>query len=150
MSVQRFRILLELGKHLEHNMVLVDAGIHRRNLALPERAIKRRVDHRRIDAQPGGRRAVDDQLRLQTMYLLIAVGIQDQRYGPQLRQKLGSPFVQVAQVIGLERVLILRVTAAAPYTDVLLSLKKESCTGDARQFAPQAVDNLVRGCFTLF
>ena len=59
--------------------------------------------------------------------------------------KRRRPGVELAQVFVGERVLILRVAAAAADLDVLLGLEKERGAGDAGEFAAQSVDDLVGG-----
>ena len=63
---------LEPGLNLEDDVVLVQLREHGRNLPLRERVVQRVVDVLRGNAEPGGGVAVDDELGLQAVDLLVA------------------------------------------------------------------------------
>ena len=82
------RVLPELRVHLHDHVVLVERGVHRRDLALAEGVVERVVDGLRRDAEARGRRAVDRQRGLEALDLLIAVDVGELG---QLPQPLRAP-----------------------------------------------------------
>ena len=75
--VQRLRVLPELRRHLHHHVILVLRVVDHRDLALAEGVVERVVDL--ADGQPEPRRggAVDDEIALQPLLLLIEVDVGD-------------------------------------------------------------------------
>src|SRR5437667_146047 len=70
--LELLRALLELGHHLQHDVVLVQLGEHDRDLPLAEGIVERLVDHRRRDAEARRGVSVDDERRAQPAVLRIA------------------------------------------------------------------------------
>ena len=69
--LQRFGILPVLGRDLHDHVVLVQRVVDGRDLALAEGVVERRRDAARVDAEPGRRVAVDRQVDLQAVLLLV-------------------------------------------------------------------------------
>ena len=113
--VQLAGVLLKVGLDLQDDAILVQLGEDGRDLALTEGVVEGVVDELRGDAQTRGRAAVDGQVDLQPLVLLVAAHV------PQLRQllqglhQLGGPAVQFIDVRVFEAVLVLR--AADPVLD---------------------------------
>src|SRR5437667_213458 len=78
-----------------------------RPLPLAEGVVQRVVDHQGRDAQPGGHGAVDRQRGLQSAVLLVGVDVDQAGHLPQFLQHLGSPLIQIFQVVSLQGELIL-------------------------------------------
>jgi hypothetical protein len=64
--------LLKLGIGLKDHVILVQLGVNRRDLPLPEGVVKRVVDRCRQNSQPRRGIAVNGQADLQPAVLLIA------------------------------------------------------------------------------
>ena len=93
---------------LHDDVILVDRGEDGRDLPLAEGVIERVVDLRRRQAEARGGVAVDDQIGLQRLGLLVRGHVlepsaRDQRVGQLLR-----PFVKLADVFRGQGILILR------------------------------------------
>ena len=86
-------------------MILVEARIHGRDLALPEGAVKRVVDRLGGDAEPRRRGAVDDQPACESFVLLVAVDIEQAAHGFKFFQHARRPDEQILDVVALQRVL---------------------------------------------
>ena len=74
--LEAFGVLPELRVHFEHHMVLVELGVHRGDLPLAEGIVKRVVDHLRGDAEPPRGGPIDNQGRLESLILLVAVQVE--------------------------------------------------------------------------
>ncbi len=79
--IELARIALELRRHLQHHVILVELGEHGRDLALAERVVERVVDGRGRDAEARGGVAIDHQMRIQAVVLLIGRDIAQLRAG---------------------------------------------------------------------
>ena len=62
-----------------HHMILIDRAVDRRDLALPERVIKRIVDLTHDEAETGCGVAIDDDVRFQAGLLLVGTHIRENR-----------------------------------------------------------------------
>ena len=69
--VEGLRVLPELWRYFHHHVVLVQRGVHRRDLGLPEGAVESRIDQLGGDSQPRCRLAVIHQPGLQAAILLV-------------------------------------------------------------------------------
>ena len=96
-----------------------------------------------VDAQPRRGVAIDDHGGLQALVLLVGVDVAQFGQRAQLLQQKRGPVVQVAQVLALQRVLILRLALAAADAEVLRRLQEQGRAGHHRQFAAQPADHLV-------
>ena len=105
--------LLELRRNLHDHVILIERPVHRRNLPLPKGVVERVVQGLRSNSQTAGRVAIDDQLRLQSLILLVRILVAQFRQRPQLLQQPRRPVVQVIQVRALQRVLVLRIAKSA-------------------------------------
>ena len=83
------------------------------------------------DAETRRRIAIDRQLRLQPFCLLVGVGVADLRNLSHSRQQFLRPFVEIADAVGAQRVLILRVAGPSTHTDVLRGLQIQCRPRDA-------------------
>ena len=99
-------------------MILVARDIDRRDLPLPERIIERVVDLADRDSKLGGQIAVDHQIGLQGLVLLIAADVGKSRIGLQRGDQLWRPFVQFVEGRALQRVLIGRIARTASGAEV--------------------------------
>jgi len=72
---QRLRILPVARGYFHDHVILVAGHIDGRNLTLAKRIVKRVVDLTDRDPQPGGGVAVDHQIGLEPLVLLVAVDI---------------------------------------------------------------------------
>src|SRR5205814_7085418 len=68
-GAQAGRVLPELGRRLQHHVVLVERGVHRGDRALSEGVVQRRVDGLRGDPHPRRGGAVDGEGGLQAAVL---------------------------------------------------------------------------------
>ena len=73
----------EDGVGLQHDVVLVEPAVQRRDLPLAEGVIKGVVDRRRRNTESGRRIAVDNDVGLQPAGLLVAVDIAQKFVLPQ-------------------------------------------------------------------
>ena len=89
--LQVFRAALKQRIGLEHDPILVQLREHRGNLALAERVVQCVVEHLRRDAQAGGRRAIDDDARLQALVQLIAGDVAQHRQRLQPLRESAAP-----------------------------------------------------------
>jgi hypothetical protein len=141
--VQRVRALPVLRRHLHHDVILVARSVDHRNLALAEGIIERVVDLRRGDAEPGRRGTVDHQIGFEPLLLLVGVDVGQFRELLQRRGDLGHPFVELGEIVALQRVLVLSVALPATGADVLHRLQKEARAGYLRELAAQPADDPV-------
>ena len=139
--IEAVGILLELGIHLHHHVVLVDALIHGGDLALAKGVVEDAIDGLGGDPQAAGGIAVDDQTGLQPAILQVAIHIAQLRKGAQLLQNDGRPGVEVLEVVSLQRILELRVAGAAADLQILNRLQITGSAGHGRQLGPQPVDH---------
>src|SRR5215467_10106204 len=70
---KRFRALLELRRHLHHNVILVEWKINRGHQTLSERVVESIVQGLWRDPQPAGRIPVDHKPGLKPLVLLIGI-----------------------------------------------------------------------------
>ena len=118
-ALQRLRALQVFGGELHHHAVLVERVVDHADLALAEGVVQRGVDgaHRHAQARRGV--AVDDERGLHALVLLVGVDVGQLR---QLRQRIAHarlPGAQIVELVGLQRVLVLRVGLPAADADVL-------------------------------
>ena len=124
-------------------MVLVLRGIDRRHLTLAEGIVEGVVDLAHRQPEPRRGRAIDDQIGLQPLLLLIEIDVGQERHLLQRGFELWRPFVDVVGVVALQRVLVLRVVGAPAGADVLRSLQEEPGTRDLVEFRPQSGHDLL-------
>ena len=143
MSLQRCRILRVARVDLHDHVILVERAVDDRDLALAECVVERVVDLGRRDAEPRGGVAVDDEIGLQALLLLVGVDVGQHRAVLQRLDELRRPLEQVIGVVGLQRVLILRVALPAAGADVLDRDQEQAAAGHLRELRPQPRDHLV-------
>ncbi len=124
-------------------MVLIARDIDRRHLALAEGIVESVVDLADRDTEPRRGVAVDHEVRLQALVLLVAVDVGKVRIALQGRRDLRRPVIELLQRRALQRVLILRVRGPAPDPDVLHRLQEQARTGHHRHLAAQPRDHPV-------
>ena len=81
------------------------------------------------------------------MHLLIGVHVAEFGDFREPGLKDGSPVVEIVEVVGLQRVLILRGTEAGAHAEILHGLKEESSTGDMRRGIAKTGDDFVGADF---
>ena len=89
--LQGLRSLLELRRHFHDDVILVEWPVHGRNLALPKRVVESIVQSRSIDSHAAGRIAIDDQLGLQSLILLVRVLVAQFRQAPEFLSANAAP-----------------------------------------------------------
>ena len=89
--LQRLRVLPVLRRHLHDDVVLVERIVDRRDLALAEGVVERVVDHAGVDAEPRRGRAVDHQIGLEPLVLLVGVDVAQLGQLLQRLEDLGRP-----------------------------------------------------------
>ena len=99
--VQLAGVLLKVGLGLQNDAILVQLGEDRRDDALTIGVVKGVVDELGGDAETRGRAAVDGQVGLQALALLIAAHVPELRQFLQGRHQLGGPDVQFVNIRGL-------------------------------------------------
>src|SRR5262245_32396709 len=124
-------------------MVLIELGVHGRYLSLAEGVIKCVVDHLCRNPEPAGSSSVDDQARLESLILLIAVNVEQPLHCLELLEQTWPPYEEVLHVVALQCVLVLRVARAAAHTQVLHRLKIERDRGNTSKLLTQPRNDLV-------
>ena len=107
--VERLRVLPELRRDFHHHVILVERGVHRRDLGLAEGAVESGIHQLGCDSEPGRRLAVIDQPGLQAAILLVRVHVGEFRSFLIWATTTGPHSNQVVHAVGPKRVLILRV-----------------------------------------
>ncbi len=142
--LQHLRALPELRRDLHDDMVLVEGVVDRRYLPLAEGVVERVVDLARRDAEPRRRRAVDREIGLQPLLLLVGIDVGQLRHGLQRLGDARRPGVEIGERVGLQGELVLRVALAAADADVLHRLQEERGAGNLAELAAQPCDHRVR------
>jgi hypothetical protein len=93
--VQVHRRLPVLRFDFQHNVVLVDGGIHGGNLGLAEGFVERVVEHLRGDAEARSGGTVIGKHGLKTAVLLVGIDVGEEPQFPHLLEKHGTPLHQV-------------------------------------------------------
>src|SRR5207237_6522199 len=105
---------------------------------------ERLVDHPRADAEPCGRRAVDDDWHLEASILLIAADVAQLGHFTHGADQARRPGVQRLQVVALQRELILGVAGSSIEAHVLDGLEIECGPRHLRALWPETRDDVVR------
>ena len=143
MSLQRRRVLLELGLHLEHDAVLVELREDRRDLPLAEGVVERVVDRCGVTpSRDAVSRSIVD-VRLQPAVLLVAGDVGELRQRAQRVDAAAATHVRKLGRVGvLERVLVLRAADAVLDGQVLHRLHVERDAVDVGEPRLQPADDL--------
>ena len=127
-------------------MVLVQRAIHGRDLALAEGVVKGVVEGLGAHPKTAGGVAVDHELGLQTVILLVSVHVGEHAGEAfELLQQQRRPLVEVFKILALDRVLILSGAKAAADGEVLRCLQKKRGPGHGGQFTAFAIDHGIGG-----
>src|ERR1700719_2670709 len=113
-------------------MVLVQAFIDVGDLALAEGVAEGVVDVLEAHAEAAGGIAVDDDVAGQAAHLLIRIDVAQFRDLGEALLEDGGPVDEVGQIVGLQRVLVLRAAKAASDGEILNSLQIEGGTRNVR------------------
>src|SRR5215813_12384338 len=124
-------------------MVLIELRVHGRYLSLTEGVVKCVVDHLCRNPEPCGSSSVDNQARLQSLVLLIAVNVEQSGDGFELLEHTWPPYDEVLNVVALQRVLVLGVACPAAHAQILHRLEVEGDRGNTRKLLTQAGNDLV-------
>ena len=129
--VQPRGILPVLRRNFQHHVILVELRINDRDLRLAEGAVERPIERLRglPEARRGG--AIEREHLLQSAILLVAVHVLQAGKPAHVLHQDRSPVRQVGNVFGLDRVLVLRVAAAAADAQILGRLQKSRCNRHA-------------------
>ena len=125
--LQRLRALPVLRRDLHDHVVLVERVVDGRDLALAEGVVERVVDLARVDAEPRRRcrgrstRSVSRPLFCWSELTSVELAARCCSAGQDLRR----PGRRVVEVVGLQRVLVLRVALPAADADVLHRLQEQ-------------------------
>ena len=142
---ERLRTLPELGRQLHHHVVLVERGVDRRDLALPERAVQRLVDEPGAHSDPGRGVPVDGERHLQARVLLVARDVAQLGQRAERLEHARGPLAQILKTVGLQRVLVLGIADPSAQPDVLHRLEIEGGPRHPRELRPEPCDHLVGG-----
>src|SRR4029077_12180914 len=141
--LEDLRARLELRRDLQHDVILVDAFVDVGDLPLSEGVAERVVNIQNVDAQAAGGVAVDNDGAFQPAHLLVGIDVAQLGDFSQALLKDGSPMSEIAEIVRLERVLILRGAAAAADAEILNGLQIQSGAGDSTRLGADARDDLV-------
>ena len=138
--VEPRRVLPVLRRHFHHHVILVELGVDDRDFGLAEGAVERAVERLRRLAQPRRGHAVVGEHLLQAAVLLVGVHVLQVGKLPHVLKQDRAPVRQVVDVVGLNRVLVQRVAAAAADAQILRRLQEGGGHGQAVHLGPQPVD----------
>ena len=128
--IERLGPLREPRRHFHHHAILVQRVVDRRDLALAERVVERLRHVGHPDAELPRRRAIDVERHLLARDQLVLDAGQLRQLGER-RAHARAPHPQLAQVVGEQRVAVLRVAATATAAtaaeaDVLLGVQEQA------------------------
>ena len=131
------------GRQLHHHPVLVERVVDRRDLALAEGVVERRIDGAHGEPQAGHAVAVEHQAGLHALVLLVGADVGEFRQRHQGAADARFPLAQVAEMVGLQGVLIVGVARTAADAHVLGRGQEQAGAGLVRQLAAQPRHDLV-------
>jgi len=102
-QVERLGALPELRRNFHHDVVLIQRREHGGHLALAERVVQRIVDSLLRESQARTGVAIDDDVGLEAAVLLVAADVCENFNGAQFLEDLWRPFVQLFEVVALDR-----------------------------------------------
>ena len=142
---QCFRALPELRRHFHDHVILVLVLVDGRDLALAERVIERVVHLADGQAQARFRGAVDLEIDFQALVLLIGIDVLQLGHILQRIGDLGHPLIQLAQIVGLERVLqrTIALAAARAHASRAHRHHEHARAGDGVELGPEPVDHVI-------
>src|SRR5207248_8703494 len=103
---ERLWILLKLRISFEHDVILIQLGKNRGDLALSESVVKRIVDGLRQNAEPGSGITINHQVSFETTVLLITGHVAHRWQVPQFVHESRRPQGQFLSASVFHRVLI--------------------------------------------
>jgi len=129
-GLEGFGVLLGLRHDFEDDVILIQTFIDVGDLALAESIVQSVVNGLNGNPEAAGSVAVDDQRTFQAVHLLVGVDVAKFRdLGQPLLEKR-SPMSEVAEIVGLQSVLVLSGAVATANAQVLDRLEKERGAGD--------------------
>ena len=128
----------------ENDAVLIELGENDRDLALAEGVVERVVDRLGEDVEARGFLAIDIDVELQAVDLLIARDVGQLRKLPEFLHQLRRPLRQFRCVGILQGVLVLRAADAGVDLHILRGLHEERNAFDVARCLAQAVDDFLR------
>jgi len=99
------------------------------DLPLAEGVAEGVVNVQHVDAETACGVAIDDDGAFEPVHLLVGIDVAQLGDFSQALLKTGSPMSEIVEIVGLERVLILRGAAAAADAEVLNGLQVQSGAG---------------------
>src|SRR5262249_34472291 len=131
-------------------MVLIQLRIHGGDLALAKGIVERIVDGRGADTEAGGSGTINDQGGFEAAVLLIGEEVRQEWERAHLGQDARCPFIEFADVIALQGILVLRGAQATSDTQILVDLHAEAGPGYACELATQPHAYLIGGDLAFF
>ncbi len=119
-------------------MILVQGIVDGRHGSLAEGIVEGVIDLVHGQAETRGGIAVDHDIGLEALLLLVGVQIGEGLVLLQGGQQLWCPFINLRRVVAENRILILRVAGAAADADILHRHKKQFSARHALQFPAHA------------
>src|SRR5713226_1519364 len=141
--LEGLRTWLEFRRDFQHDVILVDAFIDVGDLALAEGVAQGVVNIQHIDAEAAGGVAIDHDGAFEPVHLLVGIDVAQIGNFSQALLKNGSPMSEIIEIVGLQRVLILRGAAAAADAEVLNGLQIQSGSGNSGSLGAESRDDLV-------
>ena len=124
--LQKIRALPPLLFERQHDMVLVDRLVHRRDLPLAESVVERAVDGLGGQAETRCRIAIHHHVRRKTGILQVGTDIRYLRKLAHSLQNLRPPFAeQVANPWLMQEILILAVGLPSADADILIGTEED-------------------------
>ena len=135
--------MLKFRSNFQHHVILIQAFVNVRDLALAKGVAKSIVNVLHSDAKPAGRVAVDDYGTLQPMHLLVGVDVAELWNSLEALHDDGRSMRELAEIVCLQRVLILSAAETAAHADVLNGLQVQPCPGNFGSLRADARDHLI-------
>ena len=126
-----------------HHMILVNRAVNGRDLALPERVIKRIIDLTHDQAETGSRVAIDVDIGFQACLLLVGIDIREHGTVLQGLDETRHEGIEFARALALQGELVLGIGRPPAHPDILRRLQIKTRAWHLRELAAQAGDHLV-------
>ena len=142
--VEQIGRLTELRFHFENHAELIELRENDRDLSLPERVVERVVDCLGEHVEPRRFLAINIDVQLQAVHLLVARHVGELRQLPEFLHELRRPLGELGRVGVLQNVLELRAADARVDLQILRRLHEERDAFDTARGIAQPFDDLSR------